>query len=166
MAIINAYKIATSSKRLVGLLYGAEDLLSDMEGFHGPDGRSLHASRSQVLMACRAAGITPIDTPYVQVGNDEGLKKFIQPALELGYEGMLLITPSQIEIAKDMYTPSKEKVEEAYEMDRLSKLTQEKGRGVAVYNKLFISPPTLKRAINIIKRHEAIMAYEEFMNKN
>lgn len=159
-SVINAFQIAFSSKRLIGLLLGAEDLLGDMEGFHGPDGRSLHMPRCQVLMACRAAGLIPIDTPYIQVHNDEGLRNFIQPALELGYEGMLLISPSQIPIAKEMYTPPKEKVEDAYEMDRIAKETDKIGRGVSVHKKLFISRPTLKRARNIIKRYENILAFE------
>jgi len=162
LAVINAYKIAVSSKRIIGLLYGAEDLLGDMEGFHGPDGRSLHMSRAQVLMACRATGLIPIDTPYIQVRNDDGLRKFIKPALELGYEGMLLITPSQIPIVKELYTPPLEKVRDAYEMDKIAKEIYKDGRGVSVQKKLFISPPTLKRARNIIKRYEAIKNFEKY----
>jgi len=162
MSIVHVFDIAKSSKRLIGLLFGAEDLLGDMEGFHGPDGRSLHSSRSQVLMACRATGLIPIDTPYIQVRNDEGLRKFIQPALELGYEGMLLISPSQIPIAKEMYTPLKDKVNDAYEMDSIAKKTDKIGRGVSIHKKLFISPPTLKRAKNIIKRYESICEFEKY----
>jgi len=164
-SVLHADKIAISSKRIIGLLFGAEDLLGDMEGFHGPDGRSLHYARSQVLMACRAAGLIPIDTPYIQVHDDEGLRNFIQPALELGYEGMLLISPSQISIAKEMYTPPKDKVENAYKMTKISKSNSDSGTGVSFINKLFVSPPTLKRATNIIKRFEAIKKFEEFAVK-
>ncbi len=159
-SVIHVDEIAMASKRIIGLLFGAEDLLGDMEGFHGPDGRSLQTARSSVLMACRSAGIIPIDTPYIQVRNDEGLRAFIQPALELGFEGMLLISPSQIPIAKERYTPPKEKVDEAYEMLRISKENDETGTGVSVVNKIFVSPPTLKRAMNIVKRYENILNFE------
>lgn len=161
-SILNSKQIAFSSNRIVGLLFGAEDLLGDMEGTHSKDCRSLNYARSQVLMACRAAKIVPIDTPYIKVHNDEGLREFIKPALELGYEGMLLISPSQATIVKEMYTPSLIKIEEAYEMDRIAKINDEAGRGVSVDKKLFVSPPTLKRARNIIKRYEAIKNFEKF----
>ncbi len=161
-AILNAQEIAFAAPRVKGLIYGAEDLLSDMEGFHTPDGRSMQPSRSQVLLAARAAGIMPIDTPYIQVGNDEGLRKFIEPGVELGYEGMLLISPSQVAIVKEMFTPAKEKVEEAYEMIQIAKENEQAQQGVAIAGKHFISPPTLKRAVNLVARYEAIMAFEKF----
>ncbi len=164
-SIIQAFDIAVAANRVKGLLYGAEDLLSDMEGYHAVDCRSLQPSRSHVLMAARAAGIMPIDTPYIQVGNDDGLREFIKPARELGYEGMLLISPSQIPIVKEMYTPNKEKVDEAYEMIKISQENEQAQQGVAIAGKHFISPPTLKRAINLVARHEAIRAFEEYKDK-
>lgn len=164
LSILNSKEIAFASKRNIGLLFGAEDLLGDMQGTHSKDCRSLNYARSQVLMACRAANLIPIDTPYIQVHNDEGLREFIKPARELGYEGMLLITPSQIPIVKEMYTPEVKKVEESYEMDKIAKLNDEIGRGVSVEKKLFISPPTLKRARNIIKQYESIKKFESFNN--
>jgi citrate lyase subunit beta / citryl-CoA lyase len=161
-SILNAQEIAFAAPRVSGLIYGAEDLLSDMEGFHAEDGRSLQPSRSQVLLAARAAGIMPIDTPYIQVGNHEGQRKFIQPGLELGYEGMLLITPSQIPIARELFTPSAERVAEAYEMIRIASENEAAQQGVAIAGKHFISPPTLKRVVNLVARYEAIKAFEEF----
>jgi len=161
-SILNAQEIAFAAPRVKGMIYGAEDLLSDMEGFHTEDGRSLQPSRSQVLLAARAAGIMPIDTPYIQVGNHEGQRKFIQPGLELGYEGMLLISPSQIPIAQELYTPAKEKVEEAYEMISIASENKDAQQGVAIAGKHFISPPTLKRAVNLVARYEAIKSFEKF----
>ena len=161
-SILNAGEIVFAANRISGVIYGAEDLLSDMEGFHAIDCRSLQPSRSQVLMAARAAGIMPIDTPYIQVGNDQGFRDFIQPGLELGYEGILLISPSQIPIAKERFTPDKEKVKEAYEMIKIARENKQAQQGVAIAGKHFISPPTLKRAINLVARYEAIKSFEKF----
>lgn len=161
-SILNAEQIVFSANRIKGIIYGAEDLLSDMEGYHAVDCRSLQPSRSQALMAARAAGIMPIDTPYIQVGNDEGLREFIKPGLELGYEGMLLISPSQIPIVKEMFTPAEERVKEAYEMVEIARENEQAKQGVAIAGKHFLSPPTLKRAVNLIARHEAIKAFEKF----
>ncbi|MCF7918700.1 MAG: CoA ester lyase [Candidatus Cloacimonetes bacterium] len=161
-SILNAREIAFSTPRVGGLLYGAEDLLSDMEGLHTPDGRSMQPSRSQVLLAARAAGIMPIDTPYVQVGNDEGLRNFIQPGLELGYEGMLLISPSQIPIARELFTPSAAKVEDAYEMLKIAAENEQAQQGVARVGKYLITQPNLKRAQRLIARYEALKTFDKF----
>ena len=104
----------------------------------------------------------PIDTPYIQVGNHEGQRKFIQPGLELGYEGMLLISPSQIPIAQELYTPDQERVNEAYEMIKIAEENENAQKGVAISGKHFISPPTLKRTKNLVARYEAIRKFEDF----
>jgi citrate lyase subunit beta/citryl-CoA lyase len=161
-SILKAYEIATASPRVIGLLFGSEDFLSDMEGFHGPDGRSILCPRHIISMAARAAGIAAIDTPYVQVRDDDGLRVHITQARELGYEGMLVMTPRQIEIAREMYTPAEEKVEEAREMVRLAAEASAADRGIAVSKGVFISPPTLKGAKNLLKRYDAIKAFEEY----
>ncbi|MBN1429119.1 MAG: CoA ester lyase [Anaerolineae bacterium] len=161
-AILKAFEIATASSRVIGLLFGSEDFLTDMEGFHGPDGRSMLCARHIVAMAARAAGIAAIDTPYVQVHDIDGLKVHIQQAKELGYEGMLVMTPRQIEVAREMYTPAKNEVEEAREMVKLAEEAAAADRGIAVSKGVFISPPTLKRQKRLLSRYEAIEAFEEY----
>lgn len=163
-SVIDVSAIARSSKRVVSLLFGAEDLLGDMQGHHGEHGRSLLYARSQVLMACRAYGLIPIDAPYIQIDDtEEGLKNYITLSLELGYEGMLLVSPSQIELANKMYTPQGDQIEEAYKMVKISEENQKAGVGVSVSKRLFISPPTLKRAKNLIQRYEAIQDFEAYI---
>ena len=160
-AVLNAYEIAIASPRVVGLLFGSEDFLTDIEGFHGPEGRSILCPRHLISMAARAAGIVPIDTPYVHVRDDEGLRAHITQASELGYEGMLVMSPRQIEIAREAYTLSEEKVTRAREMVRLAEEAAEANRGIAVSGGVFISPPTLKRSKNLLRRYEAIKAFEK-----
>jgi citrate lyase subunit beta/citryl-CoA lyase len=160
-SVFNALEIANSSPRVKGLLFGCEDFLTDMEGDHGVGGRSLLVPRHMVSMACRAAGITPIDTPYVQVKNLDGLREHIQQARELGFEGMLVMTPAQIEIAHELYTPSQAEVEAAKEMVALAQKAEEDDRGIIVFNGIFVSPPTLKRAKKVVARFEAIEKHKK-----
>jgi citrate lyase subunit beta / citryl-CoA lyase len=161
-AILQAFEIATASSRVMGLLFGSEDFLTDMEGYHGPEGRSMLCARHIVAMAARAARIAAIDTPYVQVHDVEGLKVHIEQAKELGYEGMLVMTPRQIEVAREMYTPAENQVQEAREMVRLAEEATAADRGIAVSKGVFVSPPTLKRSKRLLRRHEAIEAFEEY----
>lgn len=165
-SIIHSHEIALSSKRIIGLLFGAEDLLGDMQGYHGPGGRSLHAARSSVLMACRAANIIPIDTPFVKVRDEKALEEFIEPAKELGFEGMLLISPSQISTVKRKYTPDENEVKSAMAMLEISKTNNLKGTGVSLVNSIFVSPPTLKRALNIAKKYKNILDFEKMVQES
>lgn len=160
-AVLSAYEIATASSRVIGLLFGCEDFLTDMEGFHGPEGRSIFIPRHIISMAARAAGVVPIDTPYIQVKDIEGLKAHINQARELGFEGMLVMTPGQIQIARELFTPSEEEVTNAKEIVRLASEAAEENRGIARFGKVFISPPTYKRAQRILRRKKTIKAFED-----
>ena len=159
-AVLKAYEIAIASPRVIGLLFGCEDFLADMEADYGPDQRSLLVPRHLISMAARAAGVVPIDTPYVQVHDDAGLREHVQRAKEVGYEGMLVMTLRQIEVARECYTPSDEELTEASEMVRCADDAVKNNRGIAVYGDRFISPPTLKGARKVLQRSEAIKSFE------
>jgi citrate lyase subunit beta/citryl-CoA lyase len=165
-SILQAFEIATAARRVRGLQFGAEDLLGDMEGHHTIDSRSIQHARSQTLLAARAAGIMPIDSPYIFVNQHEDHRRYMLPAYELGFEGMLAISPSQIATIKEMYAMRQDKVDEAYEMVRIAGENEQAKQGVAIAGKHFISPPTLKKAQNLIARYEATQAFEAFLKKN
>lgn len=159
-AILNAYAIAKSSQRMVALLFGSEDFLADIEGEHGEEGRSIQTPRHIISMAARAAGIVPIDTPYVNIGDVEGLKRHLKQAKELGFEGMLVMTPKEIELVKKNYTPSEQEIAKAKEIIQLAEETHEANRGISVKKGMFISPPTVSRAIKLLARKEKIDYFE------
>ncbi len=164
-SIINSEEIALSSKRIIGMLFGAEDLLGDTKGSHSEDGRSLLFARSKVLLTCRAHNLIPIDTPYIDVHNIEGLKKFIDPAKELGYEGMLLVSPSQADIVREYYTPDEEQIKHAYEVLEIAENNRVAGTGASLTGSVFVAPPTLKQAKKLIERYKAIRDFEKYMEE-
>jgi len=164
-AVLNCYEMATASTRVVGLLFGCEDFLTDMEGFHGPQGRSLLVPRHLIAMAARAANVIPIDTPFVQIHDDKGFEEHILQGRELGYEGILVMTPKQIDIAKKMYTPSEEEIVESRQMVAEASAAAENSQGIAISGNKFISPPTLKRAKKILNKHQAIKIFESYSHQ-
>ena len=62
LGVLNAYEIATSSKRLIGIALGAEDYVTSMKTTRSPGGIEILFARSQILAAARAAGIYALDT--------------------------------------------------------------------------------------------------------
>jgi len=162
-SVLNAFEIAKASKRVVALLFGSEDFLAEIEGEHGIEGRSIQTPRHMISMAARAAGVVPIDTPYVKIGDVEGLVRHVQQAKELGFEGMLVMTPKEIELVKNRYTPSDLEVQKAKDIISLAEETNLADRGISVKQGLFISPPTVSRARKLLKRMEKIETFEQYI---
>jgi len=164
-SIMNAFEMATATPRVIGLLYGCEDFLTDMEGSHGSGGRSLLVPRHLVAMAARAAGVIPIDTPYVKVKDENGFEEHIIQGRELGFEGILVMTPRQIDIAKKLYTPSDDDIKQASHIVTLASEAGEESKGIAISGSVFVSPPTLKRAQKTLNRLSAINDFESFQKR-
>lgn len=156
LAIVNAYSIAKASDRIVGLLFGCEDYFADMQANHNWSDASLHTPRAQVAIAARAAGVEPIDTPYIKVYDLEGLRDFANYARNQGMAGMLVMTPRQIPIAHEVYSPDQKEVEFAQRVVEAAAQAEGVNRSIAVIDGMFISPPTVRAARHLLARHNAI----------
>jgi citrate lyase subunit beta / citryl-CoA lyase len=166
LGVLNAYEIATATPRIIGLLFGSEDYLAEIQGLHSENATSLLTARSIVAIASRAAGIVPIDTPFVDVHNEDGFAKHLQQGRELGFDGLLVMTPSQIDSARDVYTPDREEVAWAEEIVHLADEARADGRGIAIYEGKFISPPTEKRARAVLNRYHQIANFEDYFRNH
>lgn len=155
-AVLNAQEICLASKRVVAIAFGCEDFVSDLEGVHDPKGNSIFSARTLISMAARATGVIPIDTVHINVHDLEDLDKNVKLARVLGFEGMLILHPKEIEIAHKYFTPSKKEVEDAKEMLFLSKEAEKNNQGVAVMNGKFIGPPMVIAARKIIEKDKLV----------
>ena len=97
-------------------------------------------------MAARASNIIPIDTVHVRVNDLEDLEKNLKLSQKLGFEGMLVLNPKEIDLVHQYYSPSEKEIAEAKEMLLLSEEANKEGRGVAIMNGKFIGPPFLAKA--------------------
>jgi citrate lyase subunit beta/citryl-CoA lyase len=162
LAVLNAYTIATASDRIVALIFGCEDYLAEQRARHSENDVSLHTPRMMIAMAARAAQVVPVDAAYVRVHDLQGLRAFATCARDLGMGGMAALTPAQIAVANEIYTPTAEEIETAQAIVTAAEVAAREGRGVVVVDNKFISPPTLKAARTTLARGEAIRALEEF----
>ena len=160
LAVLNAYEIATASERVVGIMFGCEDFMAEMQSRYSEKEMSLFTPRSMVAIAARAAGVEAIDTPYVQVYDLDGLKSFATLGRDLGMSGMLVMTPRQIEVVREAYTPTLEEIDTSKKIVQAAEDAQREGRGIVVVDGNFVSPPTLKQAQKLLLRAEAIQRLE------
>jgi len=110
--MMNVYQSALASKRVNSLIYGAVDYTTDMRiTLTQPVGANQIWARARMACAARAAGIIAIDAPYVAYKDAEGFEKDALFGRELGFEGRMLIHPSQIEPSHRIYSPAPERIE-------------------------------------------------------
>ncbi|GJQ64339.1 MAG: CoA ester lyase [Melioribacteraceae bacterium] len=155
-AVLNAQEICQASDRVIAIAFGSEDFIGDLEGIHDKDSESLFAPRSIIAMAARANDVIPIDTVHIRVHDLEDLEQNIRLAKNMGYEGMLVLHPKEIELVHRYYSPTQQEVSDAKEMVKLSVEAEKEGKGVAIMNGKFIGPPLVLRAKKILAKQDLI----------
>lgn len=108
--VMDVAGIIRASRRVSGVALGGEDLTSDLEIKRTDSGAELQWSRNYLAMACRAASVDCIDTPYGNFKDVMGFEADTAYAKSIGMTGRSLIHPSQIEAANKLFSPTQEEV--------------------------------------------------------
>jgi citrate lyase subunit beta/citryl-CoA lyase len=155
--VINAYPAAIASKRVNSLIFGAVDYTKDMRVKLTSEGKEQYYARAHTPVAARAAGCVAIDCPFVAYKDLEAFEKSTAFGRQLGYEGRMLIHPSQIEPSHRIYTPSAEDVEWA---QGVVKVFEEEGiaKGAAAvsYQGKMVDTPVYENAKTVLATMEEI----------
>ncbi|MBN2859564.1 MAG: HpcH/HpaI aldolase/citrate lyase family protein [Sphaerochaetaceae bacterium] len=146
LGVINAYEIACASERLVGIAIGAEDYVTAMKTSRSADGIELLYARSAVVTAARAAGIQAYDTVYSDLNNEEGFRREVELIRQLGFDGKSIISPRQIKVVHDVFTPSVKEIELAQKVVEAIDEANAKGSGVIAVDGKMIDKPIVERA--------------------
>lgn len=155
-AVLNAQEICNASNRVIAIAYGCEDFISDLQGIHDTEDRSLFTPRAMIAMAARANNVVPVDTVHINVHDYEDLKKNLKIAKILGFEGMLVLNPKEIPYVHQVFSPTDMEVSEAREMLALYQQAGDNDKGVALLNGKFIGPPMVKNAKKILRKSNLI----------
>jgi citrate lyase subunit beta/citryl-CoA lyase len=155
-AVLHAEEICKVSKRVIGIAFGSEDFIGDLEGIHDEKSESLFNPRALIAMAARATNVIPIDTVNIKVHDLNDLEENVRTAKNLGFEGMLCLHPKELEIVHKYYSPTQNEIENAREILELNIKAEKEGKGVAIVNGKFIGPPILISARKVLKKHDLI----------
>ena len=77
---------------------------------------------------------------------------------------MLIMSPREISIVTEMYTPSKDEIRRAEEIVELANKATKENKGIIIHNGIFISPPSLKAAKKLLQKNKEIIKYEKYIN--
>ncbi len=84
--------------------------------------------------------------------NKKGLKKHILNSINLGYSGLLLIHPSQVETSNKYFYPLKKDLVIANDIIKSNKSRKYEGQNISVLKNKLVGPPMIKRAQKIVNR--------------
>lgn len=160
-AVLNAQDICLASNRVIAIAYGCEDFIADLEGIHDREGKSLLVPRAMIAMAARATGVIPIDTVHISIHDLDDLEENVKLAKILGFEGMLILHPKELEIAHKYFSPNEKEVEDARVMLQLFEEAEKMDKGVAVLNGKFIGPPMVIAAKKTLEKAKLIKQKED-----
>lgn len=151
-AVMNAQDICKASDRVIAIAYGCEDFISDLKGIHDVNHLSLFTPRAMIAMSARACNVIPIDTVHINVHDFVDLEKNLELAKNFGYEGMLVLNPKEISYVHKYFSPTAEEIQTAHEMISLFEEANKDGKGVALKDGVFIGPPMVLAAKEIIRK--------------
>jgi citrate lyase subunit beta/citryl-CoA lyase len=164
--VINAYPSAIASRRVNSIIFGAVDYTKDMRVKLTSEGEEQFYARAHVAVAARAAGCIAIDCPFVAFKDMEAFEKNTRFGRQLGYEGRMLIHPSQIEASHKIYTPAPEDVEWAkgvvkvFEEEGLAK-----GAAAVTYQGKMVDTPVYDNARTILRVMDEIATFDAMRQK-
>jgi citrate lyase subunit beta/citryl-CoA lyase len=161
--LINVEEICAASPRLEAVIFGPADFAASMEmpvltggvQIPGYPGDHFHYVFSKILMAGRANGLQVIDGPYLYVRDDEGLRDYAHRTRLLGYDGKWALTPDQAAVLNDVYSPTQEQFDRAWDiLEAYRKATEEDRSGAVMFGDEMIDEASRKIATKFVMRGE------------
>jgi citrate lyase subunit beta/citryl-CoA lyase len=155
LGIVNAYPIATASKRMMGIALGAEDYCANLktqrtQGDNPNFGIELLQARQMIVVAARAAGIDALDTVYSNLNDMDTFRREVELIKALGFDGKSIINPRQIDIINEVFAPKQKDIEKALKILAAIKEAEAKGSGVIAVNGKMVDKPVVIRAQHTI----------------
>jgi len=148
--VLAAIPIASSSRRIECLIFGAGDFSLDAGlDWPAPNGVSslLVQAKHQLVLASRAAGIAPPhDGAYPMFRDLDGLRGEAEQARDLGMLGKHAIHPAQVAVIDEVFTPSPTRIERARTIVAAFEASEQAGVGNIDVNGQFIDYPVAHRA--------------------
>jgi len=156
LGLEHAYSIASSSKRIVGLLLGAEDLTADLRCERTKEGREIEYARGRLVNAARAVGVEPYDCPFTAIADPEGLAVDTMLAKSLGFSGKAVINPRHVSRVNEIFSPTTGEIEYAKNVFAAIEEAGKLGKGAISLNGKMIDAPIVQRAKLVLEAARAL----------
>ncbi len=144
--VVNAYNIASCSKRVSALVFGVFDLLNDMGIEYTKQPEAAKYARAKIPLDATAAGVASIDAIWQDLKDSKGLKEDCQIGKSLGYTGKSIIHPDQISVTHKIFHPNKTEIQWAHKVCNAYEKSTKKGKGATTVDGKMIDEVHYKQA--------------------
>jgi citrate lyase subunit beta/citryl-CoA lyase len=157
-------RIAAASDRIETLIFGPGDFAASMrmpgltvgELHDDYPGDFWHYFMARILVAARAHGLQAIDGPYARVRDTESLRRFAERSAMLGYDGKWALTPVQVDVINEVFTPSQEDFDHASAiLEAYARAAGVEQRGAVMLGEEMIDEASRKMAAVTAERGQA-----------
>jgi citrate lyase subunit beta / citryl-CoA lyase len=161
--LINVEEICAASPRLETIIFGPADFAASMEmpvltgGVQIPEypGDHFHYVFSKILMAGRANGLQVIDGPFLKIRDSDAFRDYCQRTKILGYDGKWALHPDQVAILNEIFSPTQEQFDRAWDiLDAYREATEGERKGAVMFGDEMIDEASRKMAVKFVSRGE------------
>lgn len=151
--LFNAPAIAACSPRVIGLIFGAEDFGREigLPTVREGEARDLIYARSAIVVAAAAAHVQAVDGVWVDLNDGQGLLGFAKQSRQLGFSGMSLIHPSQIDPINTVFSPTADEIDYCQRVLQAFEEANARGDGSIAFGGQLIDRPIIERARRTIE---------------
>ncbi|HEX9618042.1 MAG TPA: CoA ester lyase [Anaerolineales bacterium] len=153
--IVNLGEIAGADPRLQALVFGSEDLASDLGAQRTPAAWEVFYARSAVVTHSAAFDLQAIDMVYVDFRDLEGLQEEAKAGARMGYAGKQVIHPDQVVPVQGAFTPDEEAIAHAVRIMEAFSRNQQAGQGAFALDGKMVDAPIVKAAERVLGRARA-----------
>ena len=146
--LTNAREIA-KHPRVVAMAWGGEDLTAEL-GIPKKKALILDHVRAEIVIASKSQGKMALDTVYSNIRDEEGLFEYARRARYMGFDGVGVLHPNQVEVVHRAFRPEEKDIEEAKKIVEAAEKAMREGKGVIALNGRMIDKPVLERARKIL----------------
>jgi citrate lyase subunit beta/citryl-CoA lyase len=148
--VLQAAQVCRPELGVQVVYFGAEDYSTSIGARRSREGREVFTARSLVVMAAKAAGIGALDQVVVDIRDDELFLADGMVGRDLGYDGKCCVTPGQVQLAHQVFSPTPEERDFATRLIAAYERAIAESMGVIEFEGKMVDGPLLKRAEAIL----------------
>jgi citrate lyase subunit beta/citryl-CoA lyase len=154
-------EICAASPRLETIIFGPADFAASIEmpvltgGVQIPEypGDHFHYVFSKILMAGRANGLQVIDGPFLKIRDQDAFRDYCQRTRVLGYDGKWALHPDQVTILNELFSPTQEQFDRAWDiLEAYEQATAGDRKGAVMFGDEMIDEASRKMANKFVSR--------------
>jgi citrate lyase subunit beta/citryl-CoA lyase len=150
--VLNAGRIASCTPRIKALAFGGVDFSQELGLRYPAESDGLFFARCQLVIASSSAGIEPpLDTVFPDIRNLAMLETEALIARKAGFQGKLVIHPSQVDPVNRAFTPTLQEIEYARKVVDAFDAAERSGTAVIQVDGRLVEYPIYRRALEILK---------------